>query len=112
MRRGGSEGSLATLEATHMGNHRRDASFDSEGSDYSPFETLRSDAALAESEAESLGNTLESQTHQLRSKDAENKALKAELAQIKAKAAAATAAMAEAIKQAVDAAVAKCVAEM
>lgn len=75
-------------------------------------ETLRSDAALAESEAESLGNTLESQTHQLRSKDAENKALKAELAQIKAKAAAATAAMAEAIKQAVDAAVAKCVAEM
>ena len=75
-------------------------------------ETLRSDAALAESEAESLGNTLESQTHQLRSKDAENKALKAELAQIKAKAAGTAAEMAEAIKQAVDAAVAKCVAEM
>ena len=75
-------------------------------------ETLRSDAALAESEAESLGNTLESQTHQLRSKDAENKALKAELAQIKAKAAATATAMADAIKQAVDAAVAKCVAEM
>jgi hypothetical protein len=36
MRRGGSEGSLATLEATHMGNHRRDASFDSEGSDHRP----------------------------------------------------------------------------
>ena len=48
MRRGGSEGSLATLEATHMGNHRRDASFDSEGSDYSPFETLRSDAGSIE----------------------------------------------------------------
>ena len=75
-------------------------------------ETLRSDAALAESEAESLGNTLESQTHQLRSKDAENKALKADLAQIKAKAATASQAMAVAIKQAVDAAVAKCVAEM
>ena len=48
MRRGGSESSLATLEATHMGDHRRDASFDSEGSDYSPFETLRSDAGSIE----------------------------------------------------------------
>lgn len=48
MRRGGSESSLATLEATHMGNHRRNASFDSEGSDYSPFETLRSDAGSIE----------------------------------------------------------------
>ena len=70
---------------------------------------LRSDAALAESEAESLGNTLESQTHQLRAKDAENKALKLELASLKQNGSFKEKAqqMAEEIKKALDAAVAK-----
>jgi hypothetical protein len=74
-------------------------------------ETLKSDAALAESEAESLTNTLESQTLQLRASVSENKALKAELARIKARAAAAAAAMAESIKNAVDQAAAQCARE-
>jgi predicted nucleic acid-binding Zn-ribbon protein len=72
-------------------------------------ETLLADAALAESEAESLGNTLESQTLQLRAYNAENKALKAELAALRLNSFSKEKAlqMGETIKNAIDAAVAK-----
>ena len=76
------------------------------------LETAKMDASLAESEAESMKNTLESYTAQLRAKDAENKKLKAELAEARGIAEAAVKKMAAAMRSAADAAEARAVAEL